>query len=111
MNNHNQNLKCCLGCKEIMDVKNFRKANGGRSYQSRCRPCEKIQRKLREQKKKLENPKPKTKRLNPFEKLPLEKRQEILKYWNTMTMARIGRQCNINRFTLSTWKRRSYIKV
>ena len=97
--------KYCIACEEIKPIDSFYRA-GKVSHQSRCIPCHNLYRK--ELRAKEVKP-PKKVRLNPFQKLPQDTQDEVLKYLNTMPLTKIAIKMDINKNTLACWKRRGYL--
>ena len=96
--------KYCKDCDEIKPIDSFYRA-GKISYQTRCKPCHNLHRQeLRDAKRKV-----KTKRLNPFRKLPQDKQDELLKYLDTMPLTKLAIKMAIDKNTLSSWKRLGYL--
>ena len=94
--------KYCKGCDEIKSIDKFYRA--GPSYQTRCKPCHNIYRELKRRESFI--PKPK---LTPFQKLPEEKQQEILKYYKTMPHTALARKVGITRDRIYSWHRKGEI--
>ena len=101
--NTNIKMKYCKGCDKIKPITEYYKA--GKSFQSRCKPCHIIHRRELRQAK----PKPKKEAINPFQKLPDEQKQEILKYLGTMPLTKLSKRVGINRNTMATWKSKGYL--
>ena len=93
--------KYCKQCDTIKPIDGFYRA--GKSYQTRCKPCHNTYRQA------LRLAKPKPPRLNGFQKLPQETRDEIMKYYNTMPLTTLAKRVNVNRNTMATWKRKGYL--
>jgi len=97
--------KYCKDCDLIKEIHCFYKA--GPSYQSRCKPCHIVHRKVNRRIQIAKKPPKK----NPFESLPQETQDGILKYWDTMPKSTLARKFDIKPMTFYGWIRRGHLPI
>ena len=96
--------KYCKDCETIKPVTDCYAA--GASIQPRCKPCHNAHRSTYDRKR---IKKERAKQPNPFEKLPQEKQDEIMKYLNTMMVTQLGKKVGISHNTLYKWRLAGYL--
>ncbi len=69
----------------------------GPSWQSNCKPCHNTHN------ARLKQAKPRVPILNPFQKLPIETQEGLVKYRGTMPNTTLARKFKIKTSTMTTW--------
>ena len=108
--------KYCKDCDEVkVRVEHFYRA--GTSWQRRCKPCHNAHREKNRKAKPLVNryipvdPAHYKIRKNGFEMLPLETKQGVLKYLDTMPLTTLAKKFDIKYNTLRSWKHRGHLII
>ena len=101
--------KCCKKCNQLKPLSEYYKA--GAYLHANCKPCHNLYTitHRRNKPKKPRPRKPKKPRRTPFQKLPDDVKEDILKFLYTMTHSRLSRKHNINPNTFRSWLKHGHI--